>query len=453
MHNGDAQHGPRDEAKRELELRLRQQAVLAELGRRALSHAPFEHLLEEGARLAAVGLTATYAKVLEYLTDQNRLLVRAGVGWEPGVVGQATIGADLDSPADYALHTGKPVISNLLSSESRFRTPQLLAEHGVRRAINVILLSEGRPYGVLEVNSEQPGAFSENDVDFLQGIANLLGVAIERWRSDEELRRLNQELESRVAAALAERRQTEDALHQAQKMEAIGQLTGGVAHDFNNLLLVISGNLELIAQRVANNERLSHLVATAQQGATRGTQLTSQLLAFARRQTLRPEGRSVNELIREVDVLSARILSEAVEMNLLLDPAAGSCFVDPAQFASAALNLVLNARDAMPSGGRLTITTGHVVIDSVAAAGHSDAQPGDYVVVEVADTGSGMSPAVLERATEPFFTTKEPGKGTGLGLSQVYGFLRQSNGFLAIESTPEAGTTVRMYFSRIADPP
>jgi signal transduction histidine kinase len=329
----------------------------------------------------------------------------------------------------------------------------LLAEHGVRRAINVILLSEGRPYGVLEVDSEQPGAFSENDVDFLQGIANLLGVAIERWRSDEELRRLNQELESRVAAALAERRQTEDALHQAQKMEAIGQLTGGVAHDFNNLLLVISGNLELIAQQVANNERLSHLVATAQQGATRGTQLTSQLLAFARRQTLRPEGRSVNELIREVDVLSARILSEAVEMNLLLDPAAGSCFVDPAQFASAVLNLVLNARDAMPSGGRLTITTGHVVIDSVAAAGHSDAQPGDYVVVEVADTGSGMSPAVLERATEPFFTTKEPGKGTGLGLSQVYGFLRQSNGFLAIESTPEAGTTVRMYFSRIADPP
>jgi GAF domain-containing protein len=192
-------------------------------------------------------------------------------------VGHATVGADLDSPAGYALHTGKPVISNQLGIEQRFRTPHLLAEHGVQRAANVILLGEGRPYGVLEADSEVSGTFTEHDVDFLQGIANLLGVALERRRAEEELHQLNATLEQRVEQAVAERRQAEDALRQSQKMEALGQLTGGVAHDFNNLLMVISGNLELAARAVAGNERLEHMIATSQKAATRGAQLTSQL--------------------------------------------------------------------------------------------------------------------------------------------------------------------------------
>ncbi|HEY6432802.1 MAG TPA: ATP-binding protein [Acetobacteraceae bacterium] len=429
----------------ELEARLQQQALLAEIGRRALADPTPDILLREAARLTALGLRTRYSKVLEYLPDRNRLLVRAGVGWHAGVVGHATIGAELDSPAGYALHTGKPVISNNLSSENRFRTPTLLLEHGVVRAANVILLGEGRPFGVLEVDSEEPGAYSEHDIDFLQGVANLLGIALVRSRAEAALHELNETLESRIEAAVAERRQTEDVLRQAQKMEAVGQLTGGVAHDFNNLLLVITGNLELLGRELVGNERLERMVATAQKGAARGAQLTRQLLAFARRQALRPENRQVNELVREFDVLATRMLGDAVEVTFELDQAAGAIDVDSAQFGSALLNLVVNARDAMPSGGRLTIRTGNQRLDRNEAALHTDGRPGDFVVVEVVDTGSGMPADVLERATEPFFTTKPPGHGTGLGLSQVYGFVRQSGGFMSLGSEPAEGTTVRIY--------
>jgi signal transduction histidine kinase/ActR/RegA family two-component response regulator len=433
----------------ELQARLRQQALLAQIGQRALSDLDFDGLLEEAVRLAALGLETRYCKVMEYLPEANRLLVRAGVGWDAGVVGHATVGADLDSPAGYALHTGKPVISNHLSVEDRFRTPELLARHGVQRAVNVILLGEGRPYGVMEADSEQPGAFSEHDIDFLQAVANLLGVALERRRAEEALRLLNETLEQRVEAEVAERRLVEDTLRQAQKMEAVGQLTGGVAHDFNNLLLVITGNLDLLSRAVTGNPRLERLVATAQKGAARGAQLTSQLLAFARRQTLRPETRPINDLVHEFDILAGRMLGEAITVDFQLDPASGACLVDPSQFGSALLNLIVNARDAMPGGGGLTVCTTNLTLDARAAARHPDAQPGAYVVIEVADTGSGMAPEVLVRATEPFFTTKETGKGTGLGLSQVYGFVRQSDGFLTIESTPGAGTTIRIHLPQV----
>jgi signal transduction histidine kinase/CheY-like chemotaxis protein len=436
------------EALIELERRLHQHALLAEIGRRALSDANLDALFTEAARLCALGLDVQYCKVLEYLPEQNRLLVRAGVGWHPGVVGIVTIGAELDSPAGYALHTGKPVISNHLADESRFKTPELLSNHGVERAVNVILGGDGAPFGVLEADSDTAGAFSESDVDYLQGVANLLGVALERRRVEDALRRLNEQLEERVAAEVAERRQAEDALRQAQKMEAIGQLTGGVAHDFNNLLLVITGSLDMIAREARGNARLERLVAVAQKGASRGAQLTSQLLAFARRQTLRPETRPINDLIAEFDVLATRMLGGAIETEFRLDPDAGACHVDPAQFGSAVLNLIVNARDAMHDGGSLTVSSGNLSLDFRAASQHTDARAISYVFVEVADTGPGMMPEVLDRATEPFFTTKEPGKGTGLGLSQVYGFVHQSGGFLQIKSAPGAGTRVRIHLPR-----
>jgi signal transduction histidine kinase/FixJ family two-component response regulator len=432
----------------ELEQRLRQQALLAEIGRRALSDANLDTLLTEAARLCALGLEVRFCKILEYLPSENRFLVRAGVGWHPGVVGRATIGADLESPAGYALHTGKPVIANRLAEESRFRTPQLLAEHGVERAVNVILDDDGKPFGALEADSEAPGAFSEHDADFLQGVANLLGVALGRRRVEDELRRLNEELEQRVAAEIAERQQAEDALRQAQKMEAVGKLTGGIAHDFNNLLTLITGSLELIGNEVAGKQRLARMVATAQRGASRGAQLTAQLLAFARRQALRPETRPINELIAEFDVLAGPILGDAIAKEFWLDPTAGACHVDPAQFGSALLNLAVNARDAMPNGGTFSVRTGNLDLDERAASRHADARPCAYVFVEVADTGTGMLPEVLDRATEPFFTTKETGHGTGLGLSQVHGFVSQSHGFLIIDSSPGEGTRVRIHLPR-----
>jgi signal transduction histidine kinase/ActR/RegA family two-component response regulator len=436
----------------ELEYRLRQQALLAELGRRALGDITIEGLLDEAVRLAAVGLNTRFCKVLEYLPDQNRLLVRAGVGWHEGVVGAATVGADLGSPAGYAMHTGKPVISNDLANDNRFRTPELLAQHSISRAINVILMGNGKAFGVLEADGLTQGAFSEHDIDFLQSVANLLGAAIDRIRALEALHQLNETLEERIAAEVAERRQTETILHQAQKMEAIGQLTGGVAHDFNNLLMVVTGGLGLLAKRLDNDPKSTELMGAIKKAAARGEQLTSQLLAFARRQTLRPEPRNLNSLIHEFDVLAGRILGESIEITMDLDENVGACNVDAAQFGSSLLNLIVNARDAMPRGGKVTVRTRKVAIDTHAARLlDPGALPGDYAMVEVEDNGLGMSPDVRARALEPFFTTKEPGRGTGLGLSQVYGFMRQSDGFLTIDSAPGQGTTVRLYFQCIPE--
>src|SRR4249919_1009170 len=183
---GDQQSG--DLTERSLHFRIRQQEILAELGVLALQGTKFMELLDHVVRLTAEGLEAEYCKVLEYLPADNRLLVRAGVGWGEGVVGFATVGADLASPAGFALHTGKPVISNHLENEQRFRTPELLVEHGIRRAMNVILQGDGSPYGVLEVDSRSEGEFGEHDIAFLQGAANILGMAIERQRYDRHLK-------------------------------------------------------------------------------------------------------------------------------------------------------------------------------------------------------------------------------------------------------------------------
>jgi signal transduction histidine kinase len=440
---------PQVQATGELEYRLRQQALLAELGRRALAADNLDQLLQEAARLVALGLETSFCKILEYLPDKGTLMVRAGVGWEDHVIGVATVGADLSSPAGYALHTGKPVIANDLAKERRFRTPRLLRRHGIQRAINVILSTGGKPFGVLEADSEVGGASTDHDIDFLQGGANLLGVAIERHQDAAALRQLNETLEQRVAAEVAERRQAEQALQAAQKMEAVGQLTGGVAHDFNNLLMVIRGNLQLIAAAIKGDERLERLIDAAEKGVERGEKLTSQLLAFARKQALRPQLCNVNSLLREFDILAGRMLGDAVELAIELDPAIRTCEIDSTQFTSALLNLVANAGDAMTTRGKVIIRTSNVVFDDGALPAAAEGKSGAFVVVSVQDNGSGMTPDVVARAAEPFFTTKEVGKGTGLGLSQVYGFAKQSDGFLSIESQPEMGTTVSLYLPRV----
>ena len=185
---GSGGAAPVDLTTRTLHLRIRQQEILAELGVLALQGASFLDLVDHTARLTAEGLEAEFCKVLEYIPAENRLLVRAGIGWHDGIVGTATIGADLESPAGFALRTGKPVISNHLENEQRFRTPELLMEHGIRRAMNVILQGDGTPYGVLEVDSQSEGEFSEHDIAFLQGAASILGMAIERQRSERQLK-------------------------------------------------------------------------------------------------------------------------------------------------------------------------------------------------------------------------------------------------------------------------
>jgi len=247
------------------------------------------------------------------------------------------------------------------------------------------------------------------------------------------------------------RKQAEEQLREAQKLQAIGQLTGGVAHDFNNLLAVVIGNLELIGDATADRRDLAPMIAAAMRAADRGAAQTQRLLAFARRQPLRPQAIDLNALLRGMDDLLHRSLGAAVEIRSVLAPALWRTMADAGQVESAVLNLAINARDAMPDGGRLTIETQNRHIDQDCAAREPEMVPGDYVVLAVTDTGSGMAPDVAARAFEPFFTTKPLGQGTGLGLSMIYGFAKQSGGHVTICSEPGHGTTVRLYLPRAAE--
>ena len=255
--------------------------------------------------------------------------------------------------------------------------------------------------------------------------------------------------------AEAERRETlELQLRQAQKMEAIGQLTGGLAHDFNNMLAVVMGGLTLARKRIATgrHDEVEPLLDGALDGAERAAQLTRRLLAFARRQPLAPEQVDVNRLVSDMSDLLGRTLGEAVRLETVLAGGLWRALADPSQIENAVLNLAVNARDAMPDGGRLTIETRNAHLDEEYAAAHAETRAGQYVMIAVTDTGTGMSAEVLAQAFDPFFTTKETGKGTGLGLSQVYGFARQSGGHVRIYSEPGQGTTVRLYLPRDVAP-
>lgn len=244
------------------------------------------------------------------------------------------------------------------------------------------------------------------------------------------------------------RYEAEERLNQAQKMEAIGQLTGGVAHDFNNLLTIIVGNLDMIVRRPEDSGRVARLAVSGLQAARRGAEVTEKLLAFSRRQVLRPETVNPNRLLKDFEGLLQRAVGETIEIRLDLDASLDPVRLDPGQFENAVLNLAVNARDAMPGGGILTVKTcnAHLAADEIAAS--SDSKPGAYVLVSVTDNGHGMDAGTLARAFEPFFTTKEVGRGTGLGLSQVYGFVKQAGDLASIDSTVAEGTTVKLYLPR-----
>jgi signal transduction histidine kinase/ActR/RegA family two-component response regulator len=276
----------------------------------------------------------------------------------------------------------------------------------------------------------------------------------------QELSVINAELLSQMASRAA----AENQVRQMQKMEAVGQLTGGIAHDFNNMLAVVIGNLNMIQRRMAksdgraNDARIPAFVESALEGANRAATLTGRLLAFSRQQPLQPESIEPNRLVSGMSDLLARTLGETITVETVLGAGLWRTLTDPIQLESAVVNLAVNARDAMPEGGRLTIETANAYLDSDYAAAES-AKPGQYVMIAVTDTGCGMTREIIERALEPFFTTKPVGKGTGLGLSQVYGFVKQSGGHLKIYSEPTQGTTVKIYLPRLfavevaAEPP
>jgi signal transduction histidine kinase len=281
----------------------------------------------------------------------------------------------------------------------------------------------------------------------------------DRKVAEAALRDANERLEERVAAALAERAEIEEALRQSQKMEAVGQLTGGLAHDFNNLLASIGGALEIMQTRIAQGriDNLGRYIDAAQGAARRASALTHRLLAFSRRQTLDPRPTDVNQLVAGMQELICRTAGPEVSVVVVAEPELSNALIDPNQLENALLNLCINARDAMPGGGRLTIRTANCRLEG-AAARDADVPAGLYTQLVVSDTGVGMPPEVVSRAFDPFFTTKPLGMGTGLGLSMVYGFVRQSGGMVAIDSAPGEGTSVRLHLPRhlgaaVADAP
>ena len=269
-----------------------------------------------------------------------------------------------------------------------------------------------------------------------------------RQRAEEQLRQLNETLEARVIAEIEERRQAEAKLAQAQKMETVGKLTGGVAHDFNNLLQVVSGNLQLLARDVAGNDRAETRVANAMAGVARGAKLAAQLLAFGRRAALEPKVVNVTRFVRGMDDILRRAIGEGIEVETIFGGGLWNTFIDPVQVENALLNLAINARDAMDGHGKLTIELANAHLDDHYALTHEEVAPGQYVMLAVSDTGCGMTPEVMAKVFEPFFSTKKEGKGSGLGLSMVYGFVKQSGGHIKIYSEVGEGTTIRLYLPR-----
>ncbi|WAH55529.1 ATP-binding protein [Pseudomonas silvicola] len=315
--------------------------------------------------------------------------------------------------------------------------------------MNTPILESGRAIASLLIFTRAEHTWSQPESRFARDILERTNSAVARKQAEEELRNLNASLEQTVLHRTEALLHSEAQLRQAQKMEAVGQLTGGIAHDFNNLLTGISGSLEMMQNRIAQGRitELDKYLSAAQGAARRAASLTHRLLAFSRRQTLDPKATHVGRLVEGMKELIARTVGPSIETQTRAGNEVWPVYVDANQLENALLNLCINARDAMPDGGRLTVETDTCTLDARCAAA-LDLPQGDYVSLSVCDTGTGMPPDVAAKAFEPFYTTKPIGMGTGLGLSMIYGFIRQSGGQVKIDSQAGQGSTVSLYLPR-----
>ena len=314
-----------------------------------------------------------------------------------------------------------------------------------------VIARDGEVIGGLLFGHAEPGRFTDRHEGLMVGLAAQAAIAIENARLIQGEREANERLEQRVAERTQELTEAHEALRQAQKMEAVGQLTGGIAHDFNNLLAGISGSLEIIERRLSQGrtDGVDRFLQGAQTSAQRAAALTQRLLAFSRRQTLDPKPTDVNRLVFGMEDLIARTVGPAIKVEVVGAAGLWAALVDAAQLESALLNLAINARDAMPEGGRLTIETANKWLDDRGAR-ERDLPPGQYLSICVTDTGTGIPKEIADRIFDPFFTTKPIGQGTGLGLSMIHGFVRQSGGQVRVYSEEGQGTTMCLYLPRHA---
>ncbi|MGE4219398.1 MAG: response regulator [Alphaproteobacteria bacterium] len=534
----------------ELAARVRQQAAVARLSQRALSGLSLELLMSEAMQTIRDTIDAPFCKIFQRdAADPNAYLMVAGYGWAEGIVGNYRFSRPDVPEGSYTVHLGRPVMVADWDKIDRPR-PGFLADHNAVCSVTIPIPGVGRYFGILGVDSDVPQDFSQDEVEFLQSVANVIGITVQREASEATRREADQLVSSILDASpvaivtmdrerkvltwnqaaestfgysteeivgrpipiagatempavdlfdkvrrgqafrsveiqqskkdggvlwtllsgtplqdgkgdvrgailtledITQRRRIEEQLRQAQKMEAIGNLTGGIAHDFNNLLNVVIGNVDLMLEAPLEPDEAKQCLEAALHGALRGADLTRQLLAFSRRQELEPRRTDVNELVAGMTKLLARVLEENVELRLGLCDDPWPVMIDPAQLDSALMNLSVNARDAMPQGGVLTIATRNATDQEIDWVDKQDVKLGNYVVLEVSDTGTGIPAKTLQHIFEPFFTTKEKGKGTGLGLAMVYGFVKQSGGHITVYSEVGHGTTFRLYLPSMED--
>ncbi len=395
-------------------------AHIAELGQQVIGARDLDEIIAAVPGVAARALGAHAAALFLLDGNDTELACRASHGIPAALIPALRGTTDPTTCLGFVLASGDTVAVDDYASETRFSPGIGYVGMDLSSALGAPIIGDRNRIGVLTAFFREQRAFSEDDKNFLRSVANIVGSAIKYLQAEERMRH-------------------------AQQLEAVGQLTGGIAHDFNNLLTVIMGNLQIVQEDSAADTANAKPLEAALRAASSAADLTRKLLAFSRRQALRPCALDVNELVGGMLEMIKRTLGERITILAYPDPALLQAFADPAQLETALLNLVVNARDAMPKGGRLSIETAVRMLDAEYAEATAAPDTERYVMIAVSDNGMGMPAEVRRKAFDPYFTTKERGKGSGLGLSMVHGFAKQSRGHVAIYSEPGRGTTVRLY--------
>jgi len=417
----------RQQVRAELQTHALQQAVIAALGQRALRDTNVTVLIDEVVRRVAETLAVDYCAVLDLLPDGSALRIRAAVGLPQELIGQATLSMQTDSHAGYTLRAGEPVVVDDLRTETRFK-PQMMQHYGVVSCMSAIIQGMDRPFGVLGAYTTTQRRFTSDDVHFLEAVANVLAGAIARQRLDEQVR-------------------------QGQKIQAIGTLAGGIAHDFNNMLTAILGYTELASDDVPRDSITWRNLQRVLTAGARARDLVQQILAFSRQSTTQLQPVEISLLVREMLSLLCASLPSTIEIRQHLETDVGTVLAAPTQIHQVLLNLCTNAEHAMrATGGVLEVRLEAVEVDTAFAAAHPELKPGPHARLTVCDTGHGMTPEVLERIYEPFFTTKGVGEGTGMGLSVAHGIVANHGGAMTVVSVPGKSTTFAIYLPCSAGP-
>jgi two-component system cell cycle sensor histidine kinase/response regulator CckA len=547
----------RKQAEEEIQSRARQQSAISELGQRALEGKGLAELLEATVGVVATTLDVEFCKVLKLHPDGREFTVLAGTGWREEVVGSLTMPADAATQAGYTLQTMAPVVVDDIRTETRFRGAPFLHDHAVVSGVTVPIVTQGRPYGVLGAHTASRRTFTGDHVQFLQSVAHVLSIAIERASAEEALRKSESrfrelteqasdgiliaddeavllEVNTRICelsgyrrdelvgmnalaffppeelavqpprlgeireghTVLSERRlvrkdgsripveintkllrdgrilaivrdittrketetalrEREEELRQSQKMDALGRVAGGVAHDFNNLLTAIIGFTDFASARSGFDPVLKEYLEEIRRAGQRAAGLILQLLAFSRKQVLRPRVIDLNEVVVDMERMLHRLIGEQIEIVVRLASEPVPVRADLGQMQQVVLNLAVNARDAMPQGGTFTIETGVAgpgAAPAFPSAGAPTVPPKKLARLTISDTGVGMTERVRERLFEPFFTTKEMGQATGLGLATVYGIVQQSRGTITVQSKPGEGSVFTISLPLVDEP-